>query len=114
MTVPRRVSAIFKDLPGGQVLGPTTTTRTACWTSRSPAGPPCRPHPAARLPPRRRPCQRHPGSEGLIEPDGAARPAADLTREPLAFPAGRATRLQALARGDEGFLLALGYSTQRG
>ena len=38
----------------------------------------------------------------------------DLTREPLAFPAERATRLQALARADEGFLLALGYSTQRG
>ena len=28
--------------------------------------------------------------------------------------AGRDVRLQALARGDEGFLLALGYSTQRG
>ena len=33
---------------------------------------------------------------------------------PLAFPASRALRLQNLARGDEGFLLALGYSTQRG
>ena len=30
------------------------------------------------------------------------------------YPASRAERLQALARGDEGFLLALGYSTQRG
>ena len=39
---------------------------------------------------------------------------ADLTRGALAFPAGRDLRLQALARGDEGFLLALGYSTQRG
>jgi alpha-D-ribose 1-methylphosphonate 5-triphosphate synthase subunit PhnI len=44
--------------------------------------------------------------------DGAA--VADITREPLDFPASRAQRLQALARGDEGFLLALGYSTQRG
>ena len=32
----------------------------------------------------------------------------------MEFPAGRDLRLQALARGDEGFLLALGYSTQRG
>ena len=40
--------------------------------------------------------------------------AADITRDPIRFPAGRDTRLQALARGDEGFLLALGYSTQRG
>ena len=38
----------------------------------------------------------------------------DLTREPLDFPADRDLRLQNLARGDEGFLLALGYSTQRG
>jgi alpha-D-ribose 1-methylphosphonate 5-triphosphate synthase subunit PhnI len=53
--------------------------------------------------------------EGLMggEPPGEAAPG-DLTREPLAFPASRDVRLQALARGDEGFLLALGYSTQRG
>src|SRR5690606_23334170 len=38
----------------------------------------------------------------------------DITREPMDFPSSRAQRLQALARGDEGFLLALGYSTQRG
>ncbi len=38
----------------------------------------------------------------------------DLTREPLAFPADRALRLQALARADEGFALSLAYSTQRG
>ena len=41
-------------------------------------------------------------------------PPGDLTREPLMFPAERALRLQALARGDEGWLLAMGYSTQRG
>ena len=57
------------------------------------------------------------GADGMIEqnprlPDDA--PVGDLTREPLAFPAGRDLRLQNLARGDEGFLLALGYSTQRG
>jgi alpha-D-ribose 1-methylphosphonate 5-triphosphate synthase subunit PhnI len=56
------------------------------------------------------------GNEGLIQTernDSVATPP-DLTREPLEFPASRATRLQNLARGDEGFLLALGYSTQRG
>src|SRR5690606_19683762 len=53
--------------------------------------------------------------EGLIEPDGVdTGEAGDLTREPMQFPMGRDLRLQALARGDEGFLLALGYSTQRG
>ena len=59
--------------------------------------------------------------EGLMEPpDGAGGisredgKVGDLTREPLDFPADRDLRLQNLARGDEGFLLALGYSTQRG
>ena len=37
-----------------------------------------------------------------------------MTREPLNFPADRDLRLQNLARADEGFLLALGYSSQRG
>jgi alpha-D-ribose 1-methylphosphonate 5-triphosphate synthase subunit PhnI len=38
----------------------------------------------------------------------------DLTREPLEMPANRALRLQALTRGDEGFVLSMAYSTQRG
>jgi len=38
----------------------------------------------------------------------------DITREPLTFPASRDARLQNLARADEGFLLSLAYSTQRG
>jgi len=55
------------------------------------------------------------GEEGLIETNQQTeREPGDLTREPLTFPADRDVRLQALARGDEGFLLALGYSTQRG
>ena len=57
------------------------------------------------------------GSEGLIEPDGAmpsGHVTGDITREPMEFPLDRDTRLQALSRGDEGFLLALAYSTQRG
>ena len=38
----------------------------------------------------------------------ADREPGDLTREPLTFPADRDVRLQALARGDEGFLLGHG------
>src|SRR5690606_36667094 len=55
--------------------------------------------------------------EGLTEEEIACDVEAavgDLTRVPLRFPADRDLRLQNLARGDEGFLLALGYSTQRG
>jgi len=58
------------------------------------------------------------GREGLVEDETPAadegQPPADITREPLRFPAGRDARLQVLARGDEGFLLALGYASQRG
>ncbi len=117
MTVQRRISAIFKDLPGGQVLGPTydythrlldfalaegSARRTRAGRGRPTTEPPPRVHDIL-------------GHEGLIEPDGSAeREPGDLTREPLRFPADRDVRLQALARGDEGFLLGLGYSTQRG
>jgi alpha-D-ribose 1-methylphosphonate 5-triphosphate synthase subunit PhnI len=55
--------------------------------------------------------------DGLIETEPGCpvdHVVGDLTREPMSFPADRDVRLQALARGDEGFLLALGYSTQRG
>jgi alpha-D-ribose 1-methylphosphonate 5-triphosphate synthase subunit PhnI len=55
------------------------------------------------------------GASALIEPgDGGDPEPADLTREPSVYPMTRAERLQALARADEGFLLGLGYSTQRG
>src|SRR5262249_38608834 len=54
--------------------------------------------------------------DGLIERCAAngGDAVGDLTRDPLAFPAERDVRLQNLARADEGFLLALGYSSQRG
>jgi alpha-D-ribose 1-methylphosphonate 5-triphosphate synthase subunit PhnI len=124
MLVRRRISATYKDLPGGQVLGPTFdyTHRLLDFALAAEGAPPPPPAPeaedtaaaAAAVP-------RVTGllaQEGLMAPEPAADPGAppppDLTREPLAFPAERPLRLQALARGDEGFLLALGYSTQRG
>jgi alpha-D-ribose 1-methylphosphonate 5-triphosphate synthase subunit PhnI len=116
MAIARRVSAVFKDLPGGQILGPTYdyTHRLIDFLLAAGASPP----PAPQAAPDQGPVPRvHDilGDEGLMEADlpDACEPG-DLTREPLAFPAGRDVRLQALARGDEGFLLALGYSTQRG
>ena len=38
----------------------------------------------------------------------------DITMNPVNYPCNRSARLQNLVRGDEGFLLALSYSTQRG
>ncbi|MFL5252440.1 MAG: carbon-phosphorus lyase complex subunit PhnI [Rhodopila sp.] len=116
MQIGRRISAIFKDLPGGQVLGPTYdyTHRLLDFSLLEQGDPQTAPTAEAETDA----MPRVPdilGHEGLLEPDGAlgAEPR-DLTREPLAFPAERDVRLQALARGDEGFLLGLGYSTQRG
>ena len=114
MRVRRRVSAIFKDMPGGQLLGPTTDYTHRLLDPALPDAPaaPAQAEPVGAVPP----VFGILGQEGLVEPDPppAADGPVDLTRSPLAFPADRATRLQALARGDEGFLLGLGYSTQRG
>jgi len=119
MRVERRISAIFKDLPGGQRLGPTFDythrlldfqllvegeTPPPLVPAEGAVQPEACPHVASML-----------AQEGLLEEErdnGASPP--DITREPMDFPSTRAQRLQILARGDEGFLLAMGYSTQRG
>jgi len=118
MQVQRRISSTFKDIPGGQVLGPTFdyTHRLLDPTLAGgmvPQRPATAPVPEAPMP-RVTDILK---SDGLIEPsplEEQGKPVGDLTREPLSFPADRDLRLQNLARGDEGFLLALGYSTQRG
>jgi alpha-D-ribose 1-methylphosphonate 5-triphosphate synthase subunit PhnI len=116
MSLRRRISAVFKDLPGGQVLGPTYDYTHRLLDFMLAAGSEVPQAPVAEADeapmPRVTDILRH---EGLIEEDAAAdREPGDLTREPLSFPADRSVRLQALARGDEGFLLGMGYSTQRG
>ena len=119
MAMSRRISATFKDLPGGQVLGPTFDYTHRLLDHDLAAGAVPVPEPA-RAPAAQEAMPRVTdllAADDLIEHSGAADPATpvgDLTREPLALPAERDLRLQNLARGDEGFLLALGYSTQRG
>ncbi|MDR0621073.1 MAG: carbon-phosphorus lyase complex subunit PhnI [Deltaproteobacteria bacterium] len=49
-----------------------------------------------------------------VESQSDERESFDITRQPLEVPLGRSGRLQSLARADEGFLLALAYSSQRG
>jgi alpha-D-ribose 1-methylphosphonate 5-triphosphate synthase subunit PhnI len=116
MAVSRRISATFKDLPGGQILGPTfdythrlldfklAAEGEAPEAPTAPASVESVPHVASLL-----------GRDGLIqsEPVGDDTPP-DLTREPMELPASRALRLQAITRGDEGFILSMAYSTQRG
>jgi alpha-D-ribose 1-methylphosphonate 5-triphosphate synthase subunit PhnI len=120
MALKRRVSATFKDLPGGQVLGPTFDyTHRLLDFALAAEGESAEPAPEAE-PDSRGPVPRVTdllGREDLVEreaPGEPDAPVADATREALRLPAGRDLRLQTLARGDEGFLLALAYSTQRG
>src|SRR5262245_19597158 len=117
MQVRRRISSTFKDIPGGQVLGPTFDyTHRLLDPQLADGGAPEAPVTAEPLTSMPRVTDIL-GRDGLIEPSPAAdaeAPVGDLTREPLSFPADRDLRLQNLARADEGFLLALGYSTQRG
>ena len=126
MQLMRRISATFKDLPGGQVLGPTYdyTQRLLDFTLMANAQTGDS-HQSQTTENTLGPLEQESvprvidllNQENLIEtfecPKDDPLPK-DLTREPLRFPADRATRLQNIARGDEGFLLAMAYSTQRG
>ncbi|WP_316013626.1 carbon-phosphorus lyase complex subunit PhnI [Roseobacter sp. HKCCA0434] len=116
MRCDRRISATFKDLPGGQVLGPTFdyTHRLIDFALAAEGEPPQAEMAAPDDTPKPRVTEML-GQEGLMEP--ASRDEGeplDITRTPLDLPTDRATRLQVLARGDEGFLLSMAYSTQRG
>ncbi|KZM51052.1 carbon-phosphorus lyase complex subunit PhnI [Labrenzia sp. OB1] len=120
MLVERRISATYKDLPGGQVLGPTFDYSHRLLDFALAAEDDGAEQPVEMTDNDDQAMPRVTdllGDEGLMEPDPVSdggTPVGDLTREPLSFPADRDLRLQNLARGDEGFLLALAYSTQRG
>ncbi|ASP19161.1 alpha-D-ribose 1-methylphosphonate 5-triphosphate synthase subunit PhnI [Antarctobacter heliothermus] len=112
----RRISATFKDAPGGQVLGPTFDYTHRLLDFKLAADGEVPPAPTAA--PRQEPTPHITdflNHEGLIqqEPTNDETPP-DLTRAPMELPGSRALRLQALARGDEGFVLGMAYSTQRG
>jgi alpha-D-ribose 1-methylphosphonate 5-triphosphate synthase subunit PhnI len=118
----RRISAAFKDIPGGQILGPsldyahrilaTDVLRGQTFVP-DPVDPAATPAPAQQ--PSLAAWQK---AQGLVaDPprvDVAPDDIPDLTREPLLFPAKRAHTLQSLARADTGGMLALGYAAMRG
>jgi alpha-D-ribose 1-methylphosphonate 5-triphosphate synthase subunit PhnI len=131
MQIERRISATFKDIPGGQLLGATYdyTQRLLDFSLLAEEDPSQTPVGNSNAPTTSSPPYSHVSplefprvmellnDEGLIESNSNLIPeekTVDLTREPLTFPASRATRLQNLARADEGFLLSMAYSTQRG
>lgn len=127
MRILRRISAAFKEIPGGQVLGPTADYSLRLLDFELDRDPRAarerllrelRAVAAEPLP------EEFPKVIDLLRREGllvqgrsayrAPERLVDLTREALTFPAPRSARLQALARGETGGLLALAYSNMRG
>lgn len=118
MRATRRISAAFKDVPGGQVLG-----RTRDYMQR-----------LLRVDGAHEPADIAPDEEvtlgeppwfpsvvevlreaGVVPPPGeSSEQPFDLTREALRLPAPRSARLQALSRGETGFMVGVAYSAMRG
>jgi len=128
MFVQRRISSAFREIPGGQVLGPTRD-----YTQRllDPSLARDTPGIDAFLGEFESRIDRTKlrgvtsfskvidllMSEGLMRRDQYAdedRRVVDITREAIKFPAPRSARLQMLARAETGGLMCIGYSTMRG
>jgi alpha-D-ribose 1-methylphosphonate 5-triphosphate synthase subunit PhnI len=134
MRILRRISATFKDIPGGQILGPTRDyhlrllNKLLTQESRESINryveqieEKVDEESIARQQisyfPKVIENMRERGI--LIDPPAPEREEAqaepyDITRKALTFPAPRSARLQALAQGDTGSLLAFAYSSVRG
>ncbi len=128
MRVIRRISAAFKNIPGGQVLGPTSdyTLRLVDFELledsrekrreflRSLFSDICD---SASMPETFPKVVEMLKAENLLE-EGHRNPSRsqpdDLTRGSLTFPAARDISLQTMARGETGGLLLLAYSNMRG
>ncbi|MDP1607373.1 MAG: carbon-phosphorus lyase complex subunit PhnI [Rhodocyclaceae bacterium] len=126
MRLIRRISSAFKEIPGGQMLGPTPDYALRLLrlelldespeAFRAVARDWLENCPEARLPdsfPKVLDALR---AEGLLPPVSAARSqtAFDITREPLVFPVPRSAALATMARAETGSLLAIAYSNMRG
>lgn len=120
MALQRRISAIFKDTPGGQKLGPTFdyVHRLLDFKLAAESGPTVAPASEkvdlAEATPRVVDTLTQENLVSPPQPTASDSAPFDITRQSLTTPTRRDARLQNLARADEGFLLAMAYSTQRG
>jgi alpha-D-ribose 1-methylphosphonate 5-triphosphate synthase subunit PhnI len=128
----RRISAAFKDIPGGQILGPTLDyshriLKTEVLDSQQ--SPVTGHQPAdsdedlvtadSQMPTALPPVAAWLRLNGLLaelpeDEQGEVADLPDITRDPIRFPTPRPHRLQSLARADTGGVLALGYASMRG
>lgn len=129
MRAERRISATFKDIPGGQILGASydythrlidrdlaeETNQSAeewlrsFWATATNGAPGAA---STRGLPKVIDYLRREGLMRSVEPDET--PPRDVTKEALSFPASRSQRLQILTRGQTGAVTALGYASLRG
>ena len=121
MRVLRRITPAFQDVPGGQLLGATRdfTQRLLDW--RLADGVEAEGVAAANEAPMADPPPQFERIADLLRAEGLLPEAAplgnepdDITRDPIYFPASRSARLQSLARGETGSMVAFAYSTMRG
>lgn len=128
MRLIRRISSAFKDIPGGQMLGPTPdyTQRMFNWELINETDSDFRnvlerwlekasldelSVDTATLPKVLDTLR----NQGLVdEPPQANDSAFDITREPLVFPVDRSAALATMTRGQQGGIVALAYSNMRG
>jgi len=127
MRVTRRISAAFKDIPGGQSLGATTDYHLRLMRMDLLDESPEQFHSVTKgwfentqthdIPDTFPKVLEGLRDEGLLPPvdtGSRSRDAFDITREPLVFPVPRSAALATMARAEQGSLLAIAYSNMRG
>ncbi len=125
MRLIRRISSAFKEIPGGQMLGPSNDYALRLLRMelldespeafRRVAGDWLQGLPEQQLPDNFPKVLDALREEGLLPRQGSATTAAfDITREPLVFPVDRSAALATMARAETGSLLGLAYSNMRG
>lgn len=127
MRLIRRISSAFKDIPGGQMLGPTNDyalrlLKMELLDEESTIFKTMRDRWLESLPEEDRPTT-FPKVLDALRRDGLLASLAenqnhdepfDITREPLIFPVPRSASLATMARAETGGLLAIAYSNMRG
>jgi alpha-D-ribose 1-methylphosphonate 5-triphosphate synthase subunit PhnI len=129
MIVERRISSTFREIPGGQILGPTRdysmrllepailkNTLGSIETFLSGMRGYLKNANLRQVTTFSKVIDLF-RAEGIMRPetsDGDEKRVVDVTREAIKFPAPRSAVLQMLARADTGGLMCMGYSTMRG
>ena len=125
MRLIRRISSAFKEIPGGQMLGPTPDYLQRLFrfeqlaeggeVFRSLAREWLRDLPPPELPDSFPKVVDALRAEGLLpSPPEVTASAFDITREPLVFPVSRSAALATMSRAETGSMLAIAYSSMRG